>query len=147
MSALKVLSSEMDLAQSMFIRKILKRKERSFQKNPPVPHPVKALESYSATSYSCWLFGTNCQRRTQLCHRLFIFHTQILPTALWTNFESVSNGAINMLAQNVVFSVGNDAINAPQKCQPRNEWEHIFKWRLSLRLDEFSSPHWRFVSK
>jgi hypothetical protein len=33
----------------------------------------------------------------------------------------VSNGAMNMLAQNVVFSVGNDAINAPQKCQPRNE--------------------------
>jgi hypothetical protein len=50
----------MDLAESIFIQKLFFNKERGaevFKKNTPTPHPeVRALESYSATSYSCWPF-------------------------------------------------------------------------------------------
>jgi hypothetical protein len=46
---LKVLSSKMDPAK---VKLIKERGVEVFWKNPPVPHPVIALKSYSAISYS-----------------------------------------------------------------------------------------------
>ncbi len=91
---LNVLSSEMDPAETRFIRKTLLKGEARrffFYKSPPVPQPVRA------TSYSCWHSETNCQRRTQLCPLPFTHYIQLLATALWTNLEAVANGAMNIL--------------------------------------------------
>ncbi len=43
------------------------------------------------------LLKKNCQRRTQICQRPFIYyvHVELLATSLWTNLESVRNGAVN----------------------------------------------------
>jgi hypothetical protein len=52
----KVLSSEMDPSKIRFIRKdfIKERGAEAFQKNQPVPHPVRARKIFCATSYICW---------------------------------------------------------------------------------------------
>ncbi len=56
--ASKVLSSEWILRLGSFDRSSLKNEERRFlEKKSAVRHPVRALESYGATSYSRWLFG------------------------------------------------------------------------------------------
>ena len=55
----KVLTSGMILAEIRFIRKIFIKKRNcgGFPKNLPVPHLVKALKRFRATSYSCCQFG------------------------------------------------------------------------------------------
>jgi hypothetical protein len=56
--ALKVLSSKMDPAKIRFNRKVfIKERGAEVFRKIPVLHLVRALLSYSATSYSCWLFG------------------------------------------------------------------------------------------
>ncbi len=46
---------------------------------------------------------TNSQWRTQICQRPFIYYIQLLAMALWTDLETVGNGAEKFLQLNVVF--------------------------------------------
>jgi hypothetical protein len=52
------MSSAMDQAKRGLIRKLfIKEKERGagdFQLISPAPHPVRVLQRFSDTSYSCW---------------------------------------------------------------------------------------------
>jgi hypothetical protein len=56
----KPLSSEMDPAEIRLTRKVVikERRRRFFEKNQPVPNSLRALQSYSAISYSNWQLGT-----------------------------------------------------------------------------------------
>jgi hypothetical protein len=150
-----VLFSQMYLAERMFIRKVLlKREARRFKEKSANPPSWDAFESYSATSYSCWLFG----------NKVPTAHTAL--SALL--FTIVSNGAMNKLSiyfkwpnehfnpRMLLFSVGNGDIKAPRNWQRRNEcsamvatawldqWEYTSLWkskcRLSIRRNEFSMP-------
>jgi hypothetical protein len=71
---LKVLSSVMDLAESMFIGKVF-IKERGTE----VSHPVRALESYSAISYNCWLFGNKLPTANTAAFYSLYKYIQLLP--------------------------------------------------------------------
>ncbi len=174
------------------------------------------MKAISATSYTCWLFGKNCNgAHSSVSQRYFIHCIKLLALALCTNFESVSNGPMNILSteccficrqrrfecsdqceyitfflslrivflpsvQNVLYILihslpmqveggggGNGVMDysllRPVRAHWRlykesgnlslafekadGQWEHIFKCRLSLRLDELSLTHWQFVSK
>ncbi len=59
-----------------------------------VPAPSRTAVGY---------LKTNCQRRTHICQRPFIYYTQLLATALWKSLESVCNGAMNILSPNVLI--------------------------------------------
>jgi hypothetical protein len=60
---LNVLSSEMDQAKSFLLRRLFIQRrgaEISYLARPP--HPVRALERFSDTLYSCWQLGSELPR-------------------------------------------------------------------------------------
>ncbi len=63
---------------------------------------------------------------TQLCQPSFIYYTQLLATALWTNFEYVPNGAMNIM---LFFSVSKDPMSAPRYWQLREDVCTLYKLR------------------
>ncbi len=116
----------------LFIRKVLLKREapRCLKKNPPIPHPLRALESFSSTSKSRWLFGDKVP--TAHIALSAAFYALLLATALWTNLESVSNGPMNILIPECCYSlkatalwrlqeIGNGAMNVLRWWQLRDE--------------------------
>ena len=102
---------------------LYKREGReSLQKNSPIPHPERASERDSATSYSCWFFE----------NKLLMAHTA-LSAAFYSLHTAVGNGARNKFwicfqtrkehfkLRMLLFSVGNGAMNATRNRQWRNE--------------------------
>jgi hypothetical protein len=99
---LKVLSSEMDLAEIRFIRNAF-IKERD----------ADVFRKIRAISYSCWLFGKKAKAHTTLSAAFYSLHT------------AVRNGTMNksgicfhwrnehFMPRMLFFSVGNSAMNAP----------------------------------
>ncbi len=76
-----------------------------FYKNPPVPLAVRAIESYRAISYSCWLLVSELPTVHTNLQRPFIYYIQLLAVAPWTNLESILNGAMNILKPECCFSL------------------------------------------
>ncbi len=105
----------MDPAEIRFIRwVVIKEWGAEIWKNPPIPHAMRGLLSYSAISCRCWLFG----------NKLPTAHTA--SAAFYSLHTSVGNGAMNKFGicfqwrhehfkpRMLLFSVGNDAMNALQ---------------------------------
>jgi hypothetical protein len=74
---LKVLHSEMDPAEIRFVWwSSLKSEARRFLEKSDISPSCESPWKLWRHSYSCWLFGTNWQRRTQFCQPLFINYIQ-----------------------------------------------------------------------
>ncbi len=94
--------------------------QRFFEKTAPVPHAVRALQSYSAISYGCWQIGNK-----------FPMAPADLPAAAVGDGAMYKHGTCSQWHREVftirmlVISVGNGAINAPRYWQQRNERSRI----------------------
>jgi hypothetical protein len=74
-----------------------------FRKSASPPCPVRALESYSATSYIRWLFGNKLPREHTILSAAFYSLHKAVGNGAQTNLRSVSNVALNMLCPEYCF--------------------------------------------
>ncbi len=107
---------------------LLKREAQRLLEKSAHPPSFKSHLKISGHLLQLLAITPNCQYRTQVFQRPFIYYIQLLATELWTNWNLSKWRNEHFKPRMLLFSVGNGAMNAPRYWQRGRD--ACTMWRL-----------------